>query len=101
MPVDVLVIYRLKSGAEEAFRPLLKAHWPTLDAHGLVSKQKPQIWRTSSRDGKSVAYVELMQWKDESSSNVAHQTPEVMRIWEPMGPLLENLEINHVTAPNL
>jgi hypothetical protein len=34
-----------------------------------------------------------MAWRDDEASNIAHQTPEIMAIWEPMGPLLEELKL--------
>lgn len=93
-PAPVLVIYHLKKGAEAQFKPLLAKHWPTLDKVGLVSAEKPKIWRTTDRnDPSKVKYVEYMEWKSAESADVAHQTPEVMQVWEPMGPILENLEI--------
>ena len=39
-----------------------------------------------------------MCWKDGKSSELAHQTPEVMAVWETMGPLLEDLTILKVEA---
>lgn len=93
-PAPVLVIYRLKKGTEAQFKPLLAKHWPTLDKLGLVSPEKPKIWRAADRqDPTKVAYVEYMEWKNAEAPNIAHQTPEVMQVWEPMGPILENLEI--------
>lgn len=93
-PAPVLVIYRLKKGTEAQFKPLLAKHWPTLNKVGLVSPEKPKIWRTFDREDPSkVTYVEYMEWKTPESAEIAHQTPEVMQVWEPMGPILENLEI--------
>ncbi len=101
-PVSVLVTYRLKKGAEAQFLPLLKKHWPTLDRLGLVSKEKPKIWRAeNTRSPGSISYVELMQWKDASCPDVAHQTPDVMKVWEPMGPLLDSMEILNVEPAEL
>jgi len=50
---------------------------PYVGAHGWVSMRVEGV-----RD-----------WKDGRAPDVAHQTPEVMAIWEPMGPVLANLEI--------
>jgi hypothetical protein len=36
----------------------------------------------------------MFTWKDGSGSDVAHQSPEVMAIWEPMTPILENMQIS-------
>ena len=94
-PVTVLVTYRPKAGAEAQILELLEKHWPTLDRLGLVSEEPPKFWRARGRDGREF-FVELFQWKDEGASDVAHQTPEVMAIWEPMGAILEDLQIAHV-----
>ena len=31
-----------------------------------------------------------MHWADQNGPNVAHETPQVMAVWEPMGKLTEN-----------
>ncbi len=90
-PVDVLCIYRVKPGNELAFRKLLAQHGPALKGAGLSGDRAPTIWASKSRDGKTV-FVEWMQWKDASSSDAAHQMPEVMAVWEPMGALAEEME---------
>jgi hypothetical protein len=90
-PVDVLCIYRVKKGKESEFKQLLAKHGPTLHKAGLTPEGAPKIWRSETRDGGTV-FVEMMQWKDESSSHAAHQMPEVMAVWEPMGSLTEGME---------
>ena len=45
------------------------------------------------RSGET-AFIEIFSWRDDKASNLAHQTPEVMAVWEPMTPMLEHLEIN-------
>jgi len=99
-PLSVLVTYRLKPDVEEQFRLLLAKHWPTLDQAGLVTKEPAKIWRAMDRQGH-VAYVELFQWKNAAAPDVAHQTPEIMRVWEPMGPILETMEIQHLEPAQL
>jgi hypothetical protein len=94
-PVTVLVTYRPKEGAEEQMLRMLEKHWPTLDRLGLVTKEPPKFWRATGKDGRT-SFVELFQWKDEGASGVAHQLPEVMAVWEPMGGILEDLQIAHV-----
>ncbi|MBK7860244.1 MAG: hypothetical protein IPJ65_16845 [Archangiaceae bacterium] len=83
-PQDVLCIYRVKPGKEASFKKLLKKHGPALQGAGLSTK-KQTIWRAESGRKPGVIYVELMQWKDASSASSAHQMPEVMAVWEPMG----------------
>ncbi len=99
-PVPTMVTYRPRAGTEEQFLTLLEKHWPALDAVGLVTKEPPRYWRATGRDGK-VSFVELFEWKDGSASDVAHQTPEVMAVWEPMGPILEDMQINRVESLDL
>ena len=92
-PVPTLVIYKPKPGKENELQPLVEKHWPTLSRIGLVTKEPARVWRaTDARAGKSF-FVEIFSWKDGEASNVAHQTPEVMAVWEPMGAILEDLQI--------
>ncbi len=91
-PVDVLCIYRVKKGKEAEFRKLLEKHGPALKAAGLSSGQAPTIWKAESGRKPGTIFVELMQWKDEKSSAAAHQMPEVMAVWEPMGELTDGME---------
>jgi hypothetical protein len=92
----MLVSYYPKEGREEQLRALVEKHWPALDRLGLVTGMKPQIWRASDVRTNERYFVEMFQWKDGSSSDVAHQSPEVMAIWEPMGPMLEKLQLTEV-----
>ena len=91
-PIDVLCIYRVKKGKEGAFKKLLKQHGPTLKAAGL-SGGAPKIWKALSRRAPGAIFVEQMQWKDEHASDAAHQTPEVMAVWETMGPHLADMTL--------
>jgi hypothetical protein len=101
-PAPTLVTYRVKKGKENEFVRLLAKHWPTLNQLGLVSKDRPRYWRaTDKRDHEKVSFVELFTWKDGKSADVAHQTPEVMALWEPMGPMLEGLDLQAVEPLDL
>ena len=92
-PVPTLVIYRPKPGAGSALEALVRTHIPTLKRLGLLGTGQSSAFRAEDKRSHAVVYVEIFDWKDGRASDVAHQTPEVMAIWEPMGPLLENLEI--------
>ena len=92
----MLVSYYPKAGQEDQVRSLLERHWPALDSLGLVTGMKAQIWRATDIRTSQRYFVEMFQWKDGSSSDVAHQSPEVMAIWEPMGPILEKLQLTRV-----
>jgi hypothetical protein len=52
----------------------------------------PKIWQAGSGRQPGTIFVEMMQWKDESSAAAAHQMPEVMKVWEPMGGLTDTME---------
>jgi hypothetical protein len=91
-PQDVLCIYRVKAGREAAFKKLLKKHGPALKSAGLSGKMTPKIWKAESGRKPGVIYLEHMQWKDASSSSKAHQMPEVMAVWEPMGNSCDAME---------
>jgi len=90
-PVDVLCIYRVKKGKEAEFKQILAKHGPALHKAGLTPEGAPKIWKSETRDGKTV-FIEMMQWKDENSSHAAHQMPEVMAVWEPMGSMTDGME---------
>jgi hypothetical protein len=96
-PVPTLVTYRAKPGKEQALLALVKRHWPTLKKQGLVTATPAKIWQASYKKG-GTAFVELFEWKDGNSSDVAHQTPEVMAVWEPMGAVMDGMEIAEVEA---
>jgi hypothetical protein len=95
-PVTMLVSYYPKPGSEDELLGLIHKHWPTLDRLGLVSQQAPQVWRARDKRTDRTFFVEMFQWKDGQASDVAHQSPEVMAIWEPMGPILENLTLTQI-----
>jgi hypothetical protein len=101
-PVPTLVTYRVKKGKEAEFVPLLAKHWPTLDKLGLVTKDRPLYWRAiDKRDHDKVSFIELFSWKDGKAADVAHQTPELMALWEPMGPILDELDLQAVEPLDL
>ena len=88
-PVTMMCSYRPKPGKEEELFALVQKHWPVLDRAGLVTKDPAIIYRASDKRTNLVYFVEIFSWKDDKQSSVAHQLPEVMKIWEPMGPSLE------------
>ena len=93
--VSMVVVYRVKAGREGEFLPLLKAHWPALSRLGLATAEPAKALRGRTKDGKTV-FIETFQWANESAPGVAHQTPEVMKIWEPMGAMLEGMDLIQV-----
>jgi len=77
---------------------LLALHWPALHGAGLVTEKAAVVYRglpSAKPDGEHDAervYVEIMEWKSRSSPGLAHQTPEVMAVWEPMGAICEEMD---------
>ena len=90
-PVLTHVTYKPKKGQEQALLALIKKHWPTLHALGLSTEDPAQVYRATDKNSGDDFFVEIFSWKDEAASDIAHQTPEVMAIWEPMGPVMEHL----------
>jgi len=96
--VPTLVVYKPKPGHEKELEALVAQHWPTLDRLGLATKEPAEVFRAVELDREHrtdmpPVFVEIFSWKDEGSSDVAHQTPEVMAMWEPMGLHMEDLKI--------
>jgi hypothetical protein len=100
-PTTAVCLYRVAPGREPEFTGLLKRHWPTLHALGLVTDDPPQHYQGAEHEGGPL-FVEIFSWKSEEASGLAHQHPEVMAIWEPMDGLTEkrggrpNMEFPHV-----
>jgi hypothetical protein len=95
--VDVLCRYRVKPGQEAAFSELLARHWQVLQQVGLATDEPARILRASDKAG-NVAFVETFSWKEQGSSQTAHETPAVMQLWEPMGALCDDMEFWNVVA---
>jgi len=86
--VTSLCIYRVKTGSESAFKKLLAKHWPTLLKVGLAADVPSTIYQGSEGEKRPI-FVELLNWKDATGAHRAHELPEVMAVWEPMGKLCE------------
>lgn len=98
-PVRMLCIYRVKKGKEAVFRKLIARHWPTLHRLGLATSTPAQVLRGVGKRGGPPCFIELFEWAGASASDMAHQTPEVLAIWEPMEPLLESMELIQLESP--
>jgi hypothetical protein len=80
----VMCTYRVRPEAEEDFLALLSGHWRTLHRLGFVTDEAPLVFRRLDEP----TYVEIFTWV-EGGFQQAHEHPEVLGIWEPMDPLLE------------
>lgn len=95
-PVMNIVTYVPKPGKEAELLALVKKHEPALRNVGLVTERPFSLWKAFDIRKGRVSFIEQFQWKDGTASDTAHQTPEVMAVWEPMGPVLEELTICEV-----
>jgi hypothetical protein len=95
-PVRNMVTYVPKAGREAELLALVKKHEPALRKVGLVTSEPFKVWKAYDIRKHRESYVEYFVWKNGKCSDVAHQTPEIMAVWEPMGPVLEELTICEV-----
>jgi hypothetical protein len=93
VPVTNIVTYVPKKGKEADLLALIRKHEPALRKVGLVTDEPFRLWKAYDIRKQRELYIEYFVWKDGTASDVAHQTPEVMAVWEPMGPVLEELTI--------
>ena len=73
---------------EAPFQALLARHWPTLRSLDVVTAHPPLHYRGLDGQGKPV-YVEIFKWTSAGAMKLAHEHPDVMAIWEPMGTMTE------------
>ncbi len=103
-PETVICTYQVKPGHEPEMEELLARHWPALHEAGLTTDDRPQIFRgkpsakPGGRHGAESTYVEIFAWKSAESSHLAHQMPEVMAVWEPMGAICQKMDFPHFDA---
>ncbi|HEY7509148.1 MAG TPA: hypothetical protein VIG50_02800 [Vicinamibacteria bacterium] len=94
--------YQVKPGKSKEFEALLARHWPTLRKLELVTAEPAQVFRGlppgPGKDRHAVGpstFVEIFTWKDQKAVEAAHHSPELMKIWEPMGRLCESMAFPH------
>jgi hypothetical protein len=83
----VICTYRVRPDQEDRFIELLGRHWATLHELAFVTDEQPLIFRSLEDGGPT--YVEIFTWV-EGGFDQAHEHPDVLAIWEPMDPLLED-----------
>jgi hypothetical protein len=81
----VVCTYQVRAEAEEQFRELLARHWATLHELGFVTDDHSTVLRQLDQP----TYVEIFTWV-EGGFDQAHEHPDVLALWEPMEPLLED-----------
>ena len=88
--IPVLCIYNVKPEKADEFRRVLAKHQPAMQKAGLVGPEPVQYWTGHAHRGNKQCFVELMYWKDETSASRAHESPDVMAVWEPLGKLCQD-----------
>jgi hypothetical protein len=96
LPVANIVTYVPKPGKEAELLALVRKHEPALRASGLVTDEPFRVWKAFDVRKERTSYIEYFQWQNGNASDLAHQTPAVMAVWEPMGPVLEEMTICEV-----
>ncbi len=85
----VICQYTAEPGHEDALEALLVEHGAILTSLGLKTDAPTQLPRGLGTDPESHGargkYVEIFSWASEDSMRLAHESPEVMRIWEGIG----------------
>ncbi len=100
-PETVICSYQVKPGQEAAFELLLAKHWPALHQAGLTTEEPPQIFRgrpsakPGGGHGAEGMFIEIFRWKNGDAPGLAHQLPEVLAVWEPMGALCSTMDFPH------
>jgi len=92
-PVTNIVIYIPKEGKEAELLALIRKHEPALRSVDLVTSDPFRLWKAHDVRKNRDQFIEQFVWKTGDSSDIAHQTPEVMAVWEPMESVLEDLMI--------
>jgi len=94
-PVHRLVIYRPKPGKLAELEAIVKQHGSVLRKVGLITDEPVQVHRgTDLRKPEAGQFlVETFHWRDGGAADLAHQTPEVMAVWETMGPHLDDMTL--------
>lgn len=92
-PATNIVTYIPKPGCEAQLLDLLRKHEPALRSIGLVTPEPFRLWKAHDIRKQRSLFIEQFVWVDGNASDVAHQSPEVMAVWEPMGPVMEELTI--------
>ena len=99
--------YKVKPGKEAEMERLLSQHWPALRKVGLATDEPAVIYRglpsskPGGQHGAARTYVEIFSWNSERGPQTAHETPEVMAVWEPMGAICEEMDFPTYERLNL
>jgi hypothetical protein len=91
-PQIVFALYKPHDGKDAELQRIIAGHVSTLRRLELITERPAILVRS-----KNGTYIEIFEWATEESAPLAHQHPEVAKVWEAMGkvcdlPALESLE---------
>lgn len=91
-PEIVFALYHPHEGRDGELEALLGEHLPVLRRLELVTDRPSILVKAKNR-----TYIEIFEWRSKEAAGVAHEHPEVARVWEAMGriadfPGLDSLE---------
>ena len=87
-PEIVICTYRIKKDHEMPFLRALARHWPTLKRKHLVAGKPSLVYRGRDESKKTI-FIEIFTWKTGKAAGTAHESPDVMQVWEAMGVHME------------
>ncbi len=88
-PVVSIAQYRVKPGAEEQFKDVLRRHATALRDLELVTDRPFQVYLGAEKNVEGPLFVEIFEWADPLGSSQAHTHPRITELWEAMGGLCE------------
>jgi hypothetical protein len=95
-PIRMMVIYRPRPGKEQELRELVQAHWHALRQAGLAGPEPARAWLASDKRTGAAYFVEMFEWKDAEASAAAHRHPDVLRVWNEMEAVLDELQLAEI-----
>jgi hypothetical protein len=99
-PQVVFALYKPHEGKDGELRRLIAQHIPTLRRLELITNRPAVLVKSANG-----TYIEVFEWNSGQAAQLAHEHPEVAKIWEGMGqvcdlPALESLEEVNAQFPH-
>ncbi len=91
----VIVGYKPKVGKEEALRQLMRIHYSTLNALGLVTERESIIME--AKDG---TIVEVFEWKSKAAIEKAHTNAMILQMWQQYADVCDYVPIGKLEEAN-
>jgi hypothetical protein len=92
MAYTVIAAYRPKPGQATELLALVREHLPILRKQGLATEAPPVVLRAT--DG---TLLEIFDWVSEEAVARAHESPEVLALWERFGAACDYVKLGELT----